>query len=397
MQHGSQLLFVDANFQIDPGNKVGLVGPNGAGKSTIFRLIEGEESVDEGRDRAPSQAHRRLLFRQEVGDWSGRTTLEPRRWRAQATWPSCATSSPAWRARLEDVDSADDYDDVLDRYGHVQDQFATLGGYDLEARAARILAGLGLAPDQIEGPIDALSGGWKMRVALAQVLAAPPEVLLLDEPTNHLDIESILWLEQFLRDYPGTVVMTCHDHDVMNRVVSPHPGDRRRPGPHLLRGLRLLRSASGASGVRGAARRRVRARQQAMLAKEIALHRAVPRPSRASPSAVQQPGQDDRQDRAGSSHPRRYVERDFALAPCPRSGDEVLKVHGREQALRRPGRARWPGPARPSRRALVRCWGANGAGQDHPAEACSPGRSRPDAGRSCSVRRADGLLRPAHH
>ena len=110
-------------------------------------------------------------------------------------------------------------DNVVARFGEVQARYQELGGYELEARAQEILAGLGLTQDQIANDVGALSGGWKMRVALARILLQRPDALLLDEPTNYLDIESIIWLESFLRAYPGSVVMTCHDRDVMNRVV----------------------------------------------------------------------------------------------------------------------------------------------------------------------------------
>src|SRR5581483_8926206 len=119
---------------------------------------------------------------------------------------------------MADPDSPD-FERAVDRYGEVQARFQELGGYEVEARAQAILAGLGLHPEQVEGDVGALSGGWKMRVALARILLQRPDTLLLDEPTNYLDIESILWLEGFLRDYPGAVVMTCHDRDIMNRVA----------------------------------------------------------------------------------------------------------------------------------------------------------------------------------
>ena len=319
-QYGSQVLFVDASFQIDPGNKIGLVGPNGAGKSTIFRLIEGEETVDEGSVERPKKLTTGY-FRQEVGDWSGVSALE-QTIQGAGLIADLRVELAHLEDRLGDVD-ADDYDKVLDRFGDVQDQFSMLGGYDLEARAARVLAGLGLSASQIEGQIDALSGGWKMRVALAQVLLKRPEVLLLDEPTNHLDIESILWLEQFLQDYPGTVVMTCHDRDVMNRVVS--------------RIVEIdggaIRSYSGDYDFYDAQRAELAvkheaeySRQQAMLAKEmrfIERFRGQPSKSSAVQSRAKMVGKIER-----IQEPKRHVERDFALAACSRSGDEVVSMKG---------------------------------------------------------------------
>ena len=304
-QYGSQVLFVDASFQIDPGNKIGLVGPNGAGKSTIFRLIEGEETVDEGSVERPKKLTTGY-FRQEVGDWSGVSALE-QTIQGAGLIADLRVELAHLEDRLGDVD-ADDYDKVLDRFGDVQDQFSMLGGYDLEARAARVLAGLGLSASQIEGQIDALSGGWKMRVALAQVLLKRPEVLLLDEPTNHLDIESILWLEQFLQDYPGTVVMTCHDRDVMNRVVS--------------RIVEIdggaIRSYSGDYDFYDAQRAELavkheaeHSRQQAMLAKEmrfIERFRGQPSKSSAVQSRAKMVGKIER-----IQEPKRHVERDFEI------------------------------------------------------------------------------------
>ena len=127
-----------------------------------------------------------------------------------------AAEEPQHEPHLEE----DPDEQVIERFGEVQARYQDLGGYELEARAQTILAGLGFAADQVGADVGTLSGGWKMRVALAQILLAKPELLLLDEPTNYLDLESILWLETFLRDYAGTVVMTCHDKDFMNRVVS---------------------------------------------------------------------------------------------------------------------------------------------------------------------------------
>jgi ATPase subunit of ABC transporter with duplicated ATPase domains len=121
---------------------------------------------------------------------------------------------------MEDPEQADDMDRILERFGHVQEEYEHLGGYALEAQAREVLHGLGFKDDQIDGDVGALSGGWKMRVALARVLLGRPDVLLMDEPTNHLDLESIIWLEQFLKSYQGSLLMTSHDREFMNRVVS---------------------------------------------------------------------------------------------------------------------------------------------------------------------------------
>src|SRR5262245_47334457 len=212
-QYGGQILFVDASFQINSGEKVGLVGPNGAGKSTVFRLIVGEESPDDGAIERP----RKLTvgyFRQDVGDLEGRSII------AETCAGAGEVSSLADElAKLTTKLEAGDLD-VVERFGEVQARYQDLGGYELEARSQSFLSGLGCAPDQTANDVGTRSGGWKMRVALAQILLARPDLLLLDEPTNYLDLESILWLEAFLRDYPGTVVMTCHDREIMNRVAS---------------------------------------------------------------------------------------------------------------------------------------------------------------------------------
>src|SRR5688572_6194269 len=212
-QYGAQILFVDASFQLNPGEKVGLVGPNGAGKTTIFRLITGEEQPDDGAVERPRRASIGY-FRQDVGDLRGRSVL--------AETIAGAGEVAALGEELAELEhrlAGDPTEAVIARYGEVQARYQELGGYEIEGRAHAILAGLGLSADQVAGDVGKLSGGWKMRVALARILLLAPDALLLDEPTNYLDIESILWLEGFLRGYPGAVIMTCHDRDVMNRVV----------------------------------------------------------------------------------------------------------------------------------------------------------------------------------
>jgi ATPase subunit of ABC transporter with duplicated ATPase domains len=217
-QYGKQLIFVDASFQLNPGEKVGLVGPNGAGKTTLFRMVVREESPDEGEVSVPKKLTIGY-FRQDVEEMKGRPVLD------EAIAGSGRVGDlhhelEELHQAMNDPARAGDMDRILARFGEVQEEYEHLGGYGLEAQAREVLHGLGFADDQIDGDAGALSGGWKMRVALARVLLGRPDVLLMDEPTNHLDIESIIWLEQFLKSYPGAVLMTSHDREFMNRIVS---------------------------------------------------------------------------------------------------------------------------------------------------------------------------------
>src|SRR6187431_2995143 len=217
-QYGKQLIFVDANFQLNPGEKVGLVGPNGAGKTTLFRMIVGEESPDDGDVSVP----RRLTvgyFRQDVEEMSGRSVLD------EAIAGSGRVGDlhhelEGLQHAMGDPDRGDEMESILARFGEVQEEYDHLGGYALESQAREVLHGLGFDDERIDGDVGALSGGWKMRVAMARVLLGRPDVLLMDEPTNHLDIESIVWLETFLKSLPGSLLMTSHDRDFMNRVVT---------------------------------------------------------------------------------------------------------------------------------------------------------------------------------
>src|SRR5215469_3876368 len=217
-QYGKQLLFVDASFQLNPGEKVGLVGPNGAGKTTLFRMVVGEETPDEGAVSVPKKLTIGY-FRQDVEEMQGRSLLD------EAIAGSGRVGNlhhelEALQHDMSDPEIVDDMERILERFGHVQEEYEHLGGYALESQAREVLHGLGFKNDQIEGDVGALSGGWKMRVALARVLLGMPDVLLMDEPTNHLDIESIIWLEQFLKSYTGALLMTSHDREFMNRIVS---------------------------------------------------------------------------------------------------------------------------------------------------------------------------------
>ena len=217
-QYGRQLVFVDANFQLNPGEKVGLVGPNGSGKTTLFRMIVGEEAPDEGDVSVPKKLHIGY-FRQDVEEMQGRSVLDEAI-AGSGRLGDLHHELEALHRSMEDPEQADDMDRTLARFGEVQEEYEHLGGYSLEAQAREVLHGLGFEEEQIDGDVGALSGGWKMRVALARVLLGRPDVLLADEPTNHLDIESIIWLEHFLKSFAGALLMTSHDREFMNRVVS---------------------------------------------------------------------------------------------------------------------------------------------------------------------------------
>jgi len=217
-QYGKQLIFVDASFQLNPGEKVGLVGPNGSGKTTLFRMVIGEEAPDEGVVAVPKKLTIGY-FRQDVEEMKGRSVLD------EAIAGSGRTGDlhhelEALHRAMEDPSKLNEMDQILARFGEVQEEYEHLGGYSLEAQAREVLHGLGLKDDQIDGDVAALSGGWKMRVAMARVLLGRPDVLLMDEPTNHLDIESIIWLEGFLKSFSGALLMTSHDREFMNRIVT---------------------------------------------------------------------------------------------------------------------------------------------------------------------------------
>src|SRR6187455_3382431 len=217
-QYGKQILFVDASFQLNPGEKVGLVGPNGAGKTTLFRMVVGEEAPDEGDVSVP----KRLTvgyFRQDVEEMAGRSVLEEAI-AGSGRLGDLHHELEALQEAMGDPERADEMDEILERFGVVQEEYDHLGGYALEAQAREVLHGLGFDDARVDGDVGALSGGWKMRVALARVLLGKPDVLLMDEPTNHLDLESIVWLESFLKSIDAALLMTSHDRDFMNRIVT---------------------------------------------------------------------------------------------------------------------------------------------------------------------------------
>src|SRR5918994_180130 len=327
-QYGKQLVFVDASFQLNPGEKVGLVGPNGSGKTTLFRMIVGEEDPDEGDVSVP----KRLTigyFRQDVEEMEGRSVLD------EAIAGSGRVGDlhhelEALQKALEDPAQAGNMDKILSRFGDVQEEYEHLGGYALESQAREVLHGLGFDDDRIDGDVGALSGGWKMRVAMARVLLGKPEVLLMDEPTNHLDIESIIWLENFLKTHAGSLLMTSHDREFMNRIVSKIA---EIDGGEITVYSGNYDFYDRERATRGANREAAYARQQAMLAKE---QRFIDRFQTHAAKAAQVQSRIkalDKIERLELPKKREVVKFDFREPP--RSGDQVAVLEDVHKAYGR--------------------------------------------------------------
>ena len=318
-QYGRQVLFVDASFQLNTGERVGLVGPNGAGKTTLFRMIVGEESPDEGDVSVPKKISVGY-FRQDVEEMSGRSVLDEAI-AGSGRLGDLHHELEALQVAMADPAKADDMDRILARFGEVQEDYEHLGGYGLEAQAREVLHGLGFDDERIDGDVGVLSGGWKMRVAMARVLLGRPDVLLMDEPTNHLDIESIIWLEGFLKSLPGSLLMTSHDREFMNRVVGKIA--------EIDAGEITVYSGNydfyeRERGIRDTNREAAYARQQAMLAKE---QRFIERFSAHAAKAAQVQSRVkalDKIEKIELPKKRRVVKFDFRTPP--RSGDLVVVI-----------------------------------------------------------------------
>jgi ATPase subunit of ABC transporter with duplicated ATPase domains len=320
-QNGRQILFVEASAALQRGEKIGLVGPNGAGKTTLFRLVTGQEAPDEGQilvERGTTIG----FFSQDVGEMAGRPAVAEVMDGAGPV-SEVAAELAVLEAAMADPDRADELDAIIERFGEVQSRFEELGGYALEGRAREVLAGLGFTQAMMDGDVGALSGGWKMRVALARILLMRPDVMLLDEPSNHLDLESLIWLEQFLAGYEGALMMTSHDREFMNRVV--------RKIIEIDGGS--LTTYSGDyefyEAQRAMAEKQQQAqfeRQQAMLAKEIAfIERFKARASHAAQvqSRVKKLDKIERVE-----PPKRRQSVSFEFPSPPRSGEDVANLRG---------------------------------------------------------------------
>lgn len=220
--YGGQILYENASFILRPGDKAGLVGANGAGKTTVFKVLAKEEGFDAGSITVPDKI-RLAYFSQNIGEMKGRTVIE------EVMSGSAKVSTLALEIkRIENILdnsvetplSDDEMEKVLIELGDFQTEFEQLGGYDLDVRAKEIITGLGVMPYDHDRDVGLFSGGWRMRIALAKILIQNPDVILLDEPTNYLDLESIVWLEEWLKNFKGAILLTSHDRDFLNGIAN---------------------------------------------------------------------------------------------------------------------------------------------------------------------------------
>jgi ATPase subunit of ABC transporter with duplicated ATPase domains len=318
-QNGHQIVFIEASAALQKGEKAGLVGPNGSGKTTLFRLITGEELPDEGLvavERGVTIGY----FSQDVGEMAGRGAVAEAMAGAGPV-AAVAAELKALEAAMADPAQADEMETIIGRYGEAQHRFEELDGYALEGRAREVLSGLSFSQEMMDGDVAKLSGGWKMRVALARILLMRPDVMLLDEPSNHLDLESLIWLEQFLQGYEGALMMTSHDREFMNRVVT-----------------KVVEIDGGSMTTysgnyefyeqqRALAEKQQQAqfeRQQAMLAKEI---KFIERFKARASHAAQVQSRVKKLDKIEKvAPPRRRQTVSFDFPPAPRSGEDVVSL-----------------------------------------------------------------------
>jgi ATPase subunit of ABC transporter with duplicated ATPase domains len=318
-QAGHQILFIEASAALNKGEKIGLVGPNGAGKTTLFRMIAGEELPDEGQvstDRGITIGY----FNQDVGEMAGRSAVAEV---MDGAGPVSAVAAELHELEtaMADPDKADQMDEIIARYGEVQHAFEELDGYALDGRAREALSGLGFSQEMMDGDVGKLSGGWKMRVALARILLMRPDVMLLDEPSNHLDLESLIWLEKFLHDYEGTLLMTSHDREFINRVISKVVEIDSGSLTTYTGNYEFYEQQRALNEKQQQAQFE---RQQAMLAKEIKfIERFKARASHAAQvqSRVKKLDKIERVE-----PPRRRQTVAFDFLPAPRSGEDVVAL-----------------------------------------------------------------------
>jgi heme-transporting ATPase len=369
-QNSHRILFFEASAALNRGEKIGLVGPNGAGKTTLFRMITGEELPDEGQVSIEKQVSIGY-FNQDVGEMSGRSAV------AEVMDGAGPVSSVA--AELAGLEAAmcdpdrDDMDAIIERYGEVQARFEELGGYELEGRAREVLAGLSFSQEMMDGDVGALSGGWKMRVALGRILLMRPDAMLLDEPSNHLDLESLIWLEEFLKGYEGALLMTSHDREFLNRIVTKiveidggsltsYSGDYE-----FYERQRAMNEKQQQAQFE---------RQQAMLAKEL---KFIERFKARASHAAQVQSRVKKLDKIERFEPpKRRQAVSFIFRPAPRSGEDVVVLKNVHKGYG--SRSIYQGLDLIIRRKERWCvMGVNGAGKSTLLKLVT-GTSEPDAG-----------------
>ena len=219
LSFGGQELFRNLNWHVRKGERIGLVGPNGAGKTTLFRLIVGQLEPDAGSVQRGRESTIGYLPQEGITITGRALFTEARSALPQLTEIQRELAAIHDALERQDV-GAEEHDELLARYGDLQHRFEELGGFRADAEVAKVLTGLGFHESQFEQPTETFSGGWQMRLALAKLLLQQPDILLLDEPTNHLDLDSLLWLESYLRAYVGSVIIISHDREFLDRLVT---------------------------------------------------------------------------------------------------------------------------------------------------------------------------------
>lgn len=216
-QFGSKIIFKDCSFQIGPKDRIGLIGPNGSGKTTLFKIILGEESIDDG-EILVSKDIKIGYLPQEITSLNGKTVLDEVLKDLDITY--LQGKIKMLEEELSTIKNPEEQIRVSEQYSRLLERYRILGGYGIESEAKRILRGLGLSENDFSRPVRELSGGWLMRVALSKILLQSPDLLLLDEPTNYLDLNSLIWLEEFLSNYQGSMVIVSHDRFFLNNLVN---------------------------------------------------------------------------------------------------------------------------------------------------------------------------------